>query len=101
VLDAGSVPLTGRAWSGTASIARVEVSTDGGAHWADATLGPEPPPHAWRSWSFAWEARPGRHTLCSRATDADGVTQPDAPAWNLGGYVNNAVERMEVEVRSA
>jgi hypothetical protein len=29
------------------------------------------------------------------------VTQPDAPAWNLGGYVNNAVERMEVEVRSA
>jgi len=101
VLDAGSVPLTGRAWSGTASIARVEVSADGGAHWADATLGPEPPPHAWRSWSFAWEARPGRYTLCSRATDADGATQPDTPTWNLGGYVNNAIERTEVEVRSA
>ena len=44
---------------------------------------------------------PGRHTVCSRATDADGATQPDAPAWNLGGYLNNAVERIEVEVRSA
>ena len=93
--------LSGRAWSGTAPIARVEVSADDGATWADANLGPEPQPHAWRSWSFAWDARPGRHALCSRATDADGVTQPDAPAWNVGGYVNNAVERVEVEVRSA
>jgi hypothetical protein len=39
--------------------------------------------------------------LCSRATDADGATQPDVPAWNLGGYLNNAVERIEVEVRPA
>jgi DMSO/TMAO reductase YedYZ molybdopterin-dependent catalytic subunit len=101
VLDAGSVQLSGRAWSGTAAIARVEVSTDGGATWADATLGPEPAPHAWRSWSFPWDASPGRHTVCSRATDADGATQPDSPTPNLGGYLNNAVERIEVKVRSA
>ena len=99
VLDAGPVVLSGRAWSGTAPIARVEVSTDGGAVWAEATLGPEPPPYAWRSWSFPWDARPGHRTVCSRATDAEGATQPDAPAWNVGGYLNNAVERIDVEVR--
>jgi len=98
-VGAGPVPLSGRAWSGTAPIVRVEVSTDGGATWDDADLGPEPQPHAWRSWSFEWNARPGKHAVCSRATDGDGETQPDTPAWNVGGYLNNAVERVEVEVR--
>jgi len=100
VLDAGPVLLSGRAWSGAAPIALVEVSTDGGATWAEATLGPEPPPHAWRSWSFDWDALPGRHTVCSRATDAGDATQPDAPVWNVGGYLNNAVERIDIEVRA-
>jgi sulfane dehydrogenase subunit SoxC len=99
VVDAGPVHLSGRAWSGTAPIVRVEVSLDDGATWADADLGPEPQPQAWRSWSFAWDAQPGQHTVCSRATDADGQAQPEAPAWNVGGYLNNAVERVEVEVR--
>ena len=101
ILDAGSVPLAGRAWSGAAPIARVEVSTDGGATWTDAHLGPVSQPHAWRSWSFTWDAPPGRHAVCSRATDADGAVQPDDPVWNTGGYLNNAIERIEVEVRGA
>lgn len=96
---AGPVRLAGRAWSGTAPIVRVEVSADGGATWSDAELGPEPTVHAWRSWSFEWNARPGRHVACCRATDADGQTQPDEPEWNVGGYANNAVERIEVDVR--
>ena len=101
VVDAGPVSLSGRAWSGTAPIVRVEVSADDGATWADATLGPEPQPHAWRWWSFTWDAHPGRYSLCSRATDGDGVVQPDRPEWNVGGYLNNAVERIPVEVRPA
>jgi len=99
-VHAGRVPLTGRAWSGTGSIVRVEVSTDDGASWVDADLGPEPPAHAWRSWSSTWHALPGRHIVCSRATDATGATQPDEPEWNVGGYTNNAVERVEVDVHS-
>ncbi len=98
-VDAGLVHLRGRAWSGTAPIVRVEVSADGGQRWTDADLGPEPMPHAWRSWSFTWEALPGRRVVCSRATDADGAIQPDEPEWNVGGYTNNAVERIEVDVR--
>jgi sulfane dehydrogenase subunit SoxC len=95
----GSVMLEGRAWSGWSSIERVEVSTDGGAAWAEATLADPLGPAAWTGWSYDWAAEPGEHELCSRATDATGRRQPDAPAWNVGGYANNAVQRVSVTVR--
>ena len=97
-VSAGRVTVRGRAWSGYGPIVRVAFSADGGAGWADAELGPEPAPHAWRAWSFAWDAEPGPHELCCRATDASGATQPLQPEWNVGGYANNAVQRVQVEV---
>lgn len=99
VLGAGRCVLAGRAWSGRAPIARVEVSADGGERWSDAALDPPLGPHAWRGWTWAWDATPGDWTLCSRATDAAGATQPLTPVWNVKGYVNNAVERIPVTVR--
>ena len=72
---------------------------DGGATWADAELEAPLGDRAWRGWSFAWDAPPGRHVLCSRATDAAGNAQPVEPPWNLKGYVNNGVERIPVTVR--
>ena len=51
---------------------------------------------AWTGWRFEWDAQPGEHVLCSRATDAAGNAQPLDPAWNLKGYANNAVERIRV-----
>jgi hypothetical protein len=39
VVDAGSVTLEGRAWSGWAPIAQVEVSVDGGDTWTPADDG--------------------------------------------------------------
>ena len=89
----------GRAWSGWAPVERVEVSTDGGATWADAELEQPLGERAWRGWSFAWDATPGEHVICSRATDAAGNAQPVEPAWNLKGYANNGVERIPVTVR--
>ena len=44
------------------------------------------------------DAAPGRHVLCARARDAAGNMQPDDPAWNVGGYANNAVQRVPVVV---
>ena len=41
---------------------------------------------------------PGEHELCCRATDGTGATQPMQAEWNLGGYVNNAVQRVPVVV---
>ena len=93
----GPTRLEGRAWSGWGDITRVEVTSDG-ATWREAELGDAPGPHAWRAWSFAWDAAEGDHELACRATDAAGNTQPDAPAWNIGGYQNNAVQRIPVTV---
>lgn len=99
IVPAGACPLEGRAWSGRAPVVAVDVSTDGGATWAPAELGDQPGPWAWRSWAFTWEpAGPGDYTLCSRARDGAGNEQPTAPGWNVGGYVNNAVQRVEVTV---
>jgi hypothetical protein len=92
-VTAGQVTLQGRAWSGQAPVARVEVSDDGGATWADANLEPPLGPHAWRGFSFEWDAAAGEHELCCRATDAARNTQPRDPTWNYGGFCNNAVQR--------
>ncbi|MEA2332177.1 MAG: hypothetical protein QOH58_2315 [Thermoleophilaceae bacterium] len=97
-LEPGPVTLIGRAWSGHGPIERVEVSTDGGASFADAGLEQPLGAAAWRGWRFDWDAAAGEHELCSRATDAAGNTQPLDPAWNLKGYANNAVERIPVTV---
>jgi sulfane dehydrogenase subunit SoxC len=94
----GRIAVVGRAWSGVASIARVEFSSDGGATWSDTRLGPEAAPYAWRGWSCTWDAEPGEHVLCCRATDASGETQPVDADWNVGGYANNAVQRVEILV---
>jgi sulfane dehydrogenase subunit SoxC len=98
-LEPGTTVLRGRAWSGWAPIESVEVSTDGGDEWAPAELEEPVSPAAWRGWSFAWDASAGRHELSCRASDADGRRQPVDPPWNLGGYANNAVQRVVVNVR--
>jgi DMSO/TMAO reductase YedYZ molybdopterin-dependent catalytic subunit len=99
VVDAGSCEIVGRAWSGRAAVVGVDVSVDGGATWVpaqlgDATLGS----WAWRAWRFLWNAQPGEYELCCRARDAAGNEQPLEPQWNVGGYVNNAVQRVSVSV---
>ncbi len=97
----GSTPvqLEGRAWSGWGPIVSVEVSLDGGESWRAAELNEEvASPWAWRRWTFEWSPQPGRYVLCCRATDAVGNGQPVDQAWNLGGYANNAVQRVPVSV---
>lgn len=101
-LAAGRCRLDGRAWSGYGPVARVEVTTDGGATWAEAALEPdEGPPWVWRRWWYEWEAAPGRHTLLARATDATGRVQPLAQPWNRGGFANNLVQLVDVVVAAA
>lgn len=99
VVPLGACRLVGRAWSGRAPIVKVEVSADGGTTWAEAAVGDPPAATAWHSWTYEWRPRqPGSYVLCCRATDALGATQPQDPPWNLGGYANNAVQRIEVTV---
>jgi sulfane dehydrogenase subunit SoxC len=99
-LAPGRHRLEGRAWSGWGPILQVEVSTDGGETWEPATLGEPPGPAAWAPFAYDWDAAEGDHVLCARAQDVTGRTQPDSPPWNVGGYANNAIQRVPVTVRA-
>ena len=98
LVQAGPVTLTGRAWAGRLGVSRVEVSADDGSTWSDAQLEEPVSRYAWRGWSFKWEAGPGSYTLCVRATDNKGNSQPLSQPWNFRGMGNNSVQRVDVIV---
>jgi len=100
IVDAGPCLLEGRAWSGFGAIDVVEVSADGGKTWTAAELEYDvDSPWAWSAWRLEWEAEPGEYELCCRARDEAENVQPVEAEWNLGGYANNAVQRVPVTVR--
>ena len=91
--------LTGRAWSGTSAIDRVEVSADQGASWQRARL--EGPRRAGTWTPFRHQFRHlerGPAELWARATDRQGRTQPLTTPFNNNGYLFNAVIRHPVTV---
>jgi len=71
----GETEIWGWAWS-SCEVEGVEVSTDGGLTWNQADI--EPRSHrSWQRFSLRWLARQaGTHELLSKATDAQGQTQP-------------------------
>ena len=99
MVTAGRHQLIGRAWAGRLTVARLEVSTDGGQTWTDADLEPSKAACCWQSWRFDWHAEPGETTLQARATDEAGNTQPDEPIWNIHGMGNNAIQKIDVIIR--
>lgn len=100
LVQAGPVTLRGRAWAGRREVSKVEVSADGGETWGEAALEAPVSPFAWRGWRYEWQAAPGAHVLCVRATDEAGDVQPMAADWNAGGYGNNGAQRVAVVVEA-
>ncbi len=99
-LEVGPCTLSGRAWSGSGPIERVDVSVDGGHSWSHARLGSQRSEWSWVGWEWDWEvAEAGVYEVCCRAVDAAGNEQPLEPPWNLGGYANNEVQRLSVTAR--
>jgi len=96
-LDSAGVEISGRAWSGAAPIAQVEFGVDGA--WTVAAVENPAGPFAWCRWSATWDATPGEHVLCCRATDAAGNRQPTAQPWNYQGMGNNLTQTVPVLVR--
>jgi sulfite oxidase len=80
------------------TVAKVEVSTDGGQHWRDARLQGEARPYAWQLWTAEVELAPGGHELIARASDSRGHTMPKQGEWNLKGYLYNGWHQVTVEV---
>src|SRR5438045_119297 len=69
---AGVYEVTGIAWSGRGAIARVEITTDGGATWAAADLQTPalPRAHTRFRWLWKWDGRDA--VIASRCTDETG-----------------------------
>jgi sulfite oxidase len=101
VIAPGKIDVAGFAWAGETDIARVDVSTDHGATWQPARLVGERAKYAWRRFEYTFQAtRPESYLIMSRATDANGKTQPIMPAWNPSGYLWNAPDSVRIEVKS-
>lgn len=99
VVKGGRLEIRGAAWGGEADIQQVQVSTDAGATWGAAQLGPEQAHYAWRLWRYTWKpAKSGDYVIKSRATDSRGRTQPAQAFWNPSGYLYNAVDQVKVHV---
>ncbi|MGZ8379456.1 MAG: sulfite dehydrogenase [Gemmatirosa sp.] len=77
----GWVRISGLAWSGHGRIARVDVSTDGGATWTAAELQEPVLSKAHTRFSLMWEWDGRAATLMSRAVDEAGGTQPRRAAF--------------------
>ena len=96
-----NVLVHGAAWTSDGEITKVELSTNGGTSWTNATLLGESKLNAWRLWEFNWRtpATPGKQTLIARATDSLGRTQPVSRDHDRGTYMINHLLPIEVEVR--
>jgi DMSO/TMAO reductase YedYZ molybdopterin-dependent catalytic subunit len=97
-LRPGTHQLAGVAFSGEAGIDRVELSFDGGKSWVMAKLDGPSTPYGFRVFRHAWKAEAGSYQIACRATDSAGATQPEVPVWNPGGYLHNAIDKVQVEV---
>jgi sulfane dehydrogenase subunit SoxC len=100
LLHSGRTTIEGRAWSGWAPVEAVEVSIDGGNTWQTAQLEQTSNRWGWARWTWPWAADPGSYVLSARATDQSGRRQPNDQPWNRGGFANNLIQRVPVEVIS-
>jgi sulfane dehydrogenase subunit SoxC len=92
----GLYEISGLAWSGAGRIRQVEVSTDGGATWAAASLQGEERPKSFVRFRLPWEWTGKSALLQSRATDEKGRVQPTRKDWSARyapdmRYHNNAM----------
>jgi sulfane dehydrogenase subunit SoxC len=80
VLAPGWHEITGLAWSGRGSIAKVEISTDGGRSWREAELETPVRPKCTTRFRHLWQWNGATAQLMSRATDDTGYVQPTTAA---------------------
>jgi len=98
--------ITGVAWSGSGAITRVEVSTDGGATWADATLQSPVLPKAHTRFTMPWRWEGSEVVLAVRCTDETGFVQPSRAELVTARGVNsnyhfNAIQGWKVQADGA
>jgi sulfane dehydrogenase subunit SoxC len=76
--------ISGLAWSGRGKIARVDVSTDGGKQWTEASLQEPILSKAHTRFRLMWEWDGRAAALMSRAVDETGYVQPTRAVFEAG-----------------
>lgn len=75
----GPTEIYGWALAGPSGIKRVEISTDNSPNWHPAQLVNNHSPYVWTVWKYHFiPPRSGDYTVRVRATDGNGVIQPEA-----------------------
>ncbi|TDC65907.1 sulfite oxidase [Actinomadura sp. GC306] len=95
----GPTRITGYALAGDdRTVARVDVSLNGGGTWTQANLDAADEPWAWQHWHTTLDLSPGEVEITARAWDSTGALQPESPAhlWNPKGYINNSWPRIHL-----
>lgn len=101
IIESGNaLNLRGHAWAGDLAVKEVLISIDYGATWKATKLEAPVNRLAWQHWSAEVNfPTKGYYEVWSRAVDSKGTSQPMViPAWNPGGYLNNACHRIAVKV---
>jgi hypothetical protein len=89
--------LKGVAFDGGYGIREVQVSSDDGATWKAAQLGPDLGKYSFRVWSAQWTpAHAGDYRLKVRAVNAVGESQGTTPLWTPAGYLRNVIESVQI-----
>ena len=87
----------GIAFGGDAGVAKVSVSSDGGATWREARLGRDHGKYSFRRWELSLRfSAPGPHKLMVKALNTAGTSQPDHANWNPAGFMRNMIEAVSV-----
>jgi len=84
--------VRGLALGGDAGVRAVDVSFDGGATWAAATLGRDEGAYSFRQWQARVTPAAGDVSVMVRCTNAKGLAQPAAANWNPSGFMRNPIE---------
>lgn len=96
-----SYRVHGAAWAGELDVTQVEISTDDGRTWNQATLLGNPTRFSWRLWEYRWltPERAGRYNLMARASDSGKRVQPMQRDGDRRNFMISHVLPMPVEVR--
>jgi len=97
----GYYTIAGLAWSGSGTVRRVEVSTDGGRSWNDAAIEEPARRIALTRFTARWTWNGREAVLQSRCTDDKGQIQPTAAEfpkfWGTSGSPHgNAIQPWRV-----
>lgn len=100
IKEGSTLNFRGHAWAGDLAVKQMEISIDFGATWQKCDLKDPRNRLSWQRWESEIKfSQKGYYEVWAKATDTNGVAQPMViPAWNPGGYINNACHRIAIKV---